>query len=136
MMRVINEQRLFIHVALLLWDLCVCFWLLSFDFPVCDYLFLVFSWVRLTSLCWNSPSSNFFMAVFIDRYCLLLHKNSRFHCQRDLFYSFWKPCTFYHDLSMIMSCSEKKQNDSRNVWLCGCKACLWTVVPEGPVLMS
>lgn len=127
MLRVINEQCLFIHVILCYCEICVCVFLV----PVCDYLFLVFSSVRLTSLCWNFPSSNFCMAVFIDRYCLLFHKNNRFHCQRDLFYSSWKPYTFYLDLSMIMFCSEKEQNDSRNIWLCGCKACFWTVISVG-----
>jgi hypothetical protein len=44
----------------------------SFDLLVWDYLFSVFSWVCLTSLGWNFPSSTFYRTRLMDRYFLSL----------------------------------------------------------------
>lgn len=40
----------------------------SLDLLVWDYLFSVFSWVHLTSLGWNFPSSTFYRTRFVEEY--------------------------------------------------------------------
>jgi hypothetical protein len=44
----------------------------SFDLLVWDFLFLMFSWVGLTSLGWSFSPGAFYRDGFIDRYSLNL----------------------------------------------------------------
>lgn len=62
-LKVISEQNLlFPSIFIIVLGSC------SFDLLFCDYIFLVISWIWLTSKDWNFSSSAFFRTEIIDSY--------------------------------------------------------------------